>query len=158
MQHAIFYVIKKRTKIEYICICLICVKKQGKGKATLLTQWIRIRLSLQGTWVQILVWEGSAFHCRGHGFKFWSGKIPHASEKLSLVRHNFWAQAVGSVSPSEWAPVLQALKPVPLEPMLGNKKSHCNEKPVHCNEERPLFSATRESWSTAKKKMQYSQK
>ena len=74
MQHAIFYVIKKRTKIEYICICLICVKKQGKGKATLLTQWIRIRLSLQGTWVQILVWEGSAFHCRGHGFKFWSGK------------------------------------------------------------------------------------
>ena len=58
-----FYVIKKRTKIVYICICLIYIKKQGKGKATLVMRWIRICLSLQGTWVQILVWED--FTCLG---------------------------------------------------------------------------------------------
>ena len=27
------------------------------------------------------------------------------------------------------------LKPVRLEPVLHNKRSHCNEKPTHCNEE-----------------------
>ena len=29
----------------------------------------------------------------------------------------------------------QLLKPVCLEPMLRNKRSHCNEKPAHRNEE-----------------------
>ena len=29
----------------------------------------------------------------------------------------------------------QLLKPACLEPMLHNKRSHCNEKPVHRNEE-----------------------
>ena len=28
----------------------------------------------------------------------------------------------------------QLLKPMHLEPMLRNKRSHCNEKPAHCNE------------------------
>ena len=30
---------------------------------------------------------------------------------------------------------LQLLKPVGLEPVLCNKRSHCNEKLMHCNEE-----------------------
>ena len=29
----------------------------------------------------------------------------------------------------------QLLKPVCLEPMFHNKRSHCNEKTMHCNEE-----------------------
>ena len=29
----------------------------------------------------------------------------------------------------------QLLKPACLEPVLGNKRSHCNEKPMHLNEE-----------------------
>ena len=29
----------------------------------------------------------------------------------------------------------QLLKPVHIEPVLCNKRSHLNEKPVHCNEE-----------------------
>ena len=29
----------------------------------------------------------------------------------------------------------QLLKPTCLEPVLRNKRSHCNEKPTHCNEE-----------------------
>ena len=34
-----------------------------------------------------------------------------------------------------WACKPQLLKPVRLEPMLHNKRSHRNEKPVHRNEE-----------------------
>ena len=33
------------------------------------------------------------------------------------------------------APVPQLLKPVGLELVLGNKRSHCNEKPVYHKEE-----------------------
>ena len=32
-----------------------------------------------------------------------------------------------------------------LEPVLCNKRSHCNKKPAHCNEEWPWLAATRES-------------
>ena len=39
----------------------------------------------------------------------------------------------------------QLLKPVCLEPMLCNKRSHRNEKPAHRNEEEPLLAATRGS-------------
>ena len=33
----------------------------------------------------------------------------------------------------------------------GNKRSHCNEKPAHHNQESPPLSTTRESLSTATK-------
>ena len=39
----------------------------------------------------------------------------------------------------------QLLKPVHLEPVLCNKKSHCNEKPAHHSEEQPPLTTTRES-------------
>ena len=45
----------------------------------------------------------------------------------------------------------QLLKPVHLEPMLRNKRSHCNEKPEHHSEERPPLTATRESLRAATK-------
>ena len=44
-----------------------------------------------------------------------------------------------------------------LEPVLRNKRSHCNEKPVHCNKEQPPLAETRESPRTATK-TQHSQK
>nr|XP_058901061.1 zinc finger protein 566-like [Kogia breviceps] len=47
---------------------------------------------------------------RGHGFNPWSGKIPHTMEQLSPCATT-------------------------TEPVLGNKRSHCNEKPVHRDEE-----------------------
>ena len=37
----------------------------------------------------------------------------------------------------------QLLKPAHLEPMLRNKRSHCSEKPAHCNEEQPPRTVTR---------------
>ena len=38
----------------------------------------------------------------------------------------------------------QLLKTVYLEPVLCNKRSHCNVKPTHRNEEQPPLAATRE--------------
>ena len=50
-------------------------------------------------------------------------KIPHAMAQLS--------------------PCAAATKvPTHLEPVLSNKRSHCNEQLVHCIEEQPLYTAT----------------
>ena len=43
------------------------------------------------------------------------------------------------------------LKPTRLELVLHNKRSHCNEKPVHDNEQEPLLLTTRESLHAATK-------
>ena len=45
---------------------------------------------------------------------------------------------------------LQLLKPMCLEPMLRNKRSHCNKKPVHRDQRKPRRSS--EDPSIAKKK------
>ena len=55
------------------------------------------------------------------------------------MRHNYWAH------------VLQLLKPACLEPVLRNKRSHCNEKPTRHNEEQLPLAATRESPHAAMK-------
>ena len=52
-----------------------------------------------------------------------------------LVRHNYWACTLEPVSHNYWAHVPQLLKPALLEPVLRNKRSHCNEKPAYLNEE-----------------------
>ena len=65
---------------------------------SLMAQWLRICLLMQGTWVRALVREDPT--CRG------------AAEP---ARHNYWACA--------------------LEPVLRNRRSHGNEKPMHFNEE-----------------------
>ena len=44
-------------------------------------------------------------------------------------------KATNPVHHSYWAPVPQLLKPERLEPVLRNKRSHRNEKPVHRKEE-----------------------
>ena len=68
---------------------------------SLVAQWLRIRLPMQGTRVWALVQEDLT--CRG---------------ATKPVRHNYWAHT-----------------PQVLKPMIYNKRSHCNEKPVHHNEE-----------------------
>ena len=57
-----------------------------------------------------------------------TGSIPGTGRPMCRgaakpMRHNYWTHA------------LQLLKPTCLEPMLGHKRSHCNEKPVHHNKE-----------------------
>ena len=75
-------------------------------------------------------WE-SACQCRGHGFKPWSGKIPHAVDPLG-----------------PWATIAE---PAHLEPVLRNKRGCDSERPVHHNEEWPPLAATRESPCTETK-------
>ena len=81
-------------------------------------------------------WE-SACQCRGHGFKPWSGKIPHAAEQLG-----------------PWATTTE---PARLEPVLRNKRGHDSERPAHRDEEWPPLASTGESPRT-ETKTQHSQK
>ena len=83
-----------------------------------MAQWLRIRLPMQGTRVRSLVPEDPTF--RG---------------ATKPVRHNYWACALEPASHNYWAHVPQLLKPVHLEPVLCNKRSHHNEKPMHHNDQ-----------------------
>ena len=73
---------------------------------------------MQGTRVWALVQEDPT--CRG---------------ATKPVRHNYWACALEPASHNYWASIPQLLKLARLEPLLRNKRSHRNEKPVHRNEE-----------------------
>ena len=73
---------------------------------------------MQSTRVQALVQEDPT--CRG---------------AAKPVRHNYWAYALEPASRNYWAYALQLLKPMHLEAMLRNKRSHRNEKPAHRNKE-----------------------
>ena len=90
---------------SFFFMTLTVFNKKQNG-TSLVAQWLRTHLPMQGTQVRSLVWEDPT--CRG------------ATKPES---HNYWAR------------VLQLLKAAHLEPMLHNKRSHCNEKPVHRNNE-----------------------
>ena len=91
--------------------------KKGWG-AFLVAHWLRIRLPTQGTRVQALVRED-----------------PTCRRATKTVHHNYWACALEPASHNYWTHVPQLLKPVLLEPVLCNKRSHHNEKLAHRNEE-----------------------
>ena len=95
-----------------------------------LTTFYRMWLKLSGLPWWRSGWE-SACQCRGHGFEPWSGKIPHAAERLG-----------------PWATITE---PARLEPVLCNKRGRDSERPVHCDEEWPPLAATRESPHTETK-------
>ena len=71
---------------------------------------------MQGTRVRAVVWED-----------------PTCCGATKPVHHNYWACALEPTSHNYSAHVPQLLKPVRLEPVLRNKRSRCNEKPVHRN-------------------------
>ena len=75
-------------------------------------------------------WE-SACQCRGHGFEPWSGKIPHAVERLG-----------------PWATTTE---PAHLEPVLRNRRGRNSERPTHRDEEWPPIATTGESPRTEMK-------
>ena len=93
--------------------------------ASLVVQWLRIRLPMQGTWVQALVWEDPT--CHG---------------ATKPMHHNYWACALEPASHNYWACMPQLLKLTCLEPVL-HKRSHRSEKPMHRNEEQPPLTATK---------------
>ena len=81
--------------------------KEWKG-ASLVAQWLRIRLPVQGTRVPALVREDPT--CRGA-----TKPVPQLLSLRSRAREP------------------QLLKPWSLESMLCNKRNHHNEKPAHRN-------------------------
>ena len=83
-----------------------------------MTQWLRVRLPMQGTQVRALVWEDPTFH-----------------GATKPVCHNYWACTLEPASHNYWALTPQLLKPACLEPMLCNKRSHRTEKPAYHNED-----------------------
>ena len=75
---------------------------------SLVAQWLRICLPMQGTWVQCLVREDPT--CHG---------------ATKPVHHNYWRpRALEPAFRNYWARALQLLKPARLELMLRNKRSH----------------------------------
>ena len=72
---------------------------------SLVAQWLRIRLPMQGTLVRSLVRE-----------------YPTCCGATKPVHHNYWAYALEPASHNYWACVPQLLKPMRLEPMLCSKK------------------------------------
>ena len=106
--------------VMYMCVCIAWNERKEEEQASLMVPWLRIHLPMQGTRVQALVQEDPT--CRG---------------AAKPVRHNYWACALEPTSHNYWARVPQVLKPVRLEPMLRNKRSHHNQKPTCCNEEQP---------------------
>ena len=93
-------------------------RNKRNNRASLLAQWLRIHLPMQGTRVQALVRED-----------------PTGCGATKLMSHNYWPHALKPARCNYWACVLQPLKPAHLEPVLRNKRSHRNEKPAHRNEE-----------------------
>ena len=83
----------------YICFGDISIqiccsfKKLGCG-TSLVVQWLRIRLAMQGTWVRSLVREDPT-RCRA----------------AKPVRYNYWAWALEPTSHNYWACAPQLLKP-----------------------------------------------
>ena len=86
------------------------VKFESQGGTSLVAQWLRIRLPMQGTRVQAC-----------------PRKIPHAAEQL--------IPCARTTKPMLWSPQATTTEPTCLEPVLHNKRSHRDEKPTHLNEE-----------------------
>ena len=97
---------------------VLILKITNIQQTSLVAQWLRIRLPMQGTRVWALVRED-----------------PTRRGATKPVRHNYWAWALEPVSHNYWACEPQLLKTAGLEPVLRNKRSHRNEKPAHRNEE-----------------------
>ena len=99
---------------EKYSIC--CRAKQGEWAAhaqkirtwtSLVVQWLRIGLPMQGTQVS-------------------AQEYPTCHGATRPVRHNYWACTLEPTSRNYWALMPQLLKPVCLEPVLRNKRSHRN--------------------------------
>ena len=86
-------------------------------KASLVVQWLGICLAMQWTPFRSLV----------------QGQSDMPMQQLTPC-----GTATKLTCPNNWSPCT-------VEPLLHNKRSHCNQKPACCNWRAPLISATRES-------------
>ena len=79
----------------------------GPG-TSLVAQWLRLYLPVQGIWVPPLAWED-----------------PTCCRAAEPVCHNYWALSSEPTHCNYWSQRA-------LEPTL-HKRSRCNEKPAHCH-------------------------
>ena len=111
--------------------------KISASRASLVAQWLRICLPMQGTQVWSLVQEDAT--CRG---------------ATKPVRHNYWACALEPASHNYWACMLQLLKPV-----LHNKRSHHCKTLLTATKSRPssvqLQKARVQQWRPNRAKNKY---
>ena len=112
------WICMQNMSLSFILTPYIKINSKWITETSLVAQWLRIHLPMQGTWVRSQVQEDPT--CHG---------------ATKLVHHNYWACTLEPAGHNYWARVPQLLKPVHLEPVLHNKRSHLNEKPMHCNEE-----------------------
>ena len=92
--------------------------KKVVGRPSLVAQWLRIHLLMQGTQVRSLVWEDPT--CRG-------ATKPSVPQLLSLCSRACEPQLLSPRAATTEARAPRARAP--------SKRSHRNEKPAHCNEE-----------------------
>ena len=80
----------EKEKLPCLCNYATCpwVAISRFRQDSLVVQWLRIYLPMQGTWVQSLVWEDST--CR---------------RATKPMYHNYWAWALEPMSGSYWAPM-----------------------------------------------------
>ena len=142
---------------------------------SLVAQWLRIRPPKQGTRVRALVWQdptcGRATKPLRHNYwacaleptsqNYWA-RVPQllkpaCSRALMLQLLSSHAATTELACCNYWARMLQLLSShaatteahVPTRALF--KRSHRNEKPAHCKEEKRLLAATRESPRAATK-------
>ena len=92
-------------------------------RASLLAQWLRIRLPIQGTRVRALVRED-----------------PTCCGATKPVCHNYWVWALEPANHDYWAHVPQLLKPAHLEPLLPTREATAMRSPRTETREKPACS------------------
>ena len=115
---------KTSVKFSFYFTFHLKIKRVG---ASLVAQWWRICLPMQETQVQSLIQEDPT-HCGA----------------TKPMQRSCWACALEPGSRSCWAHALRCWSLCALGPVRCNRSCH-NEKPVHCNQEQPPCTATRES-------------
>ena len=120
--------------------CVVITFLKNMLRASLVAQGLRICLPMQVTRVRALAREDPT--CRG---------------ATKPVCHNYWACALDPASHNYWAREPQLLKPVGLEPMLCNKRSHPMRSPCTATNSSPRLPQLEKSLCAATK-TQHSQK
>ena len=85
-------------------LSMLWMNNHKRPGTSLVAQWLRICLPVQGTRVQSLVREDPTCH-----------------RATKPVSHNYWICALEPTRRNYWARVLQLLKPMRLEPVLHGK-------------------------------------
>ena len=106
-------------QFQHFLIIIMCIANileliemhilKNTHRISLVAQWLRNCLPVQGTRLRALVWED-----------------PTCCGATKPVRHN--------TEPALQSPRATTTEPARLEPVLRNKRSHCNERPV-CHKE-----------------------